>query len=57
MKKTRYTEEQIAFALRQEEAGTPVMDIIRKLGVSEPTFYQRPNSRLGSRPIRAYPLR
>ena len=30
MKKTRYTEEQIAFALRQEEAGTPVADIIRK---------------------------
>jgi putative transposase len=34
MKKTRYTEEQIAFALRQAEAGTPVEDICRKLGVS-----------------------
>jgi putative transposase len=40
MKKTRYTEEQIAFALRQEEAGTSVADIIRKLGVSEATFYR-----------------
>jgi putative transposase len=40
MKKTRYTEEQIAFALRQEEAGTPVADILRKLGVSEATFYR-----------------
>lgn len=40
MKKTKYTEEQIAFALRQEEAGTPVADIIRKLGVSEATFYR-----------------
>ena len=40
MKKTRYTEEQIAFALRQEEAGTPVADIIRKMGVSEATFYR-----------------
>jgi putative transposase len=39
MKKTRYTEEQIAFALRQAEAGTPVEDICRKLGVSEATFY------------------
>jgi putative transposase len=40
MKKTRYTEEQIAFALRQEEAGTPIADIVRKLGVSEATFYR-----------------
>jgi putative transposase len=40
MKKTRYTEEQIAFALRQAEAGTPVEDICRKLGVSEATFYR-----------------
>jgi putative transposase len=40
MKKTKFTEEQIAFALRQEEAGTPVADILRKLGVSEATFYR-----------------
>jgi putative transposase len=40
MKKSNYTEEQIAFALRQEEAGTPVADILRKLGVSEATFYR-----------------
>lgn len=40
MKKSRYTEEQIAFALRQAEAGTPVEDICRKLGVSEATFYR-----------------
>ena len=40
MKKTRYTEEQIAFALRQAEAGTPVEDICRKPGVSEATFYR-----------------
>ena len=40
MKKPRYTEERIAFALRQEEAGTPVADVIRKLGVSEATFYR-----------------
>jgi putative transposase len=38
MKKTKYTEEQIAFALRQEEAGTPVGDICRKMGISEATF-------------------
>ncbi len=40
MKRTRYTEEQIAFALRQHESGTPVEEIIRKMGVSEPTFYR-----------------
>jgi putative transposase len=40
MKRKRYTDEQIAFALRQAETGTPVEEICRKLGVSEPTFYQ-----------------
>jgi len=40
MKKTRFTEAQIAFALRQAESGTPVAGIIRKLGISEQTFYR-----------------
>lgn len=40
MKKSRYTEEQIAFALKQAELGTPVSEVCRKLGVSEPTFYR-----------------
>ena len=40
MRKSRFTEEQIAFALRQSESGTPVSDVIRKLGVSEQTFYR-----------------
>lgn len=38
--KKRFTEGQIAFALRQAESGTAVTAIIRKLGVSEQTFYR-----------------
>ena len=40
MPRTRFTEEQIAFALRQHEGGAPVAEIIRKLGISEQTFYR-----------------
>ena len=40
MRKTRFTEEQIAMALRQGEVGTPVGEICRKLGVSEQTYYR-----------------
>jgi len=39
MKRKGFTEEQIAFALRQAENGTSVEEICRKMGVSEPTFY------------------
>jgi len=39
MKKSKYTEEQIAFALRQTETGTSVQEVIRKMGISEQTFY------------------
>ncbi len=35
IKKKCFTEEQIAFALRQAESGTPVKDVVRKMGVSE----------------------
>ena len=40
MKRKRFTEEQIAFALRQAESGTSVEEIFRKMSVSEPTFYR-----------------
>ncbi len=35
----RHSPEQIAAALRQAEAGTPVTELIRKLGIHENTFY------------------
>jgi putative transposase len=38
--KNRFTEEQIVFALRQAEGGTPVTEICRKMGVSEQSFYR-----------------
>ena len=40
MKKSRFTEEQIAFTLRQAESGTAIQEITRKLGISEQTFYR-----------------
>lgn len=38
-KKSRYTEEQIAFALKQAETGMPVAEVIRRIGLSKQTFY------------------
>ena len=40
MKKSKFTEQQIAFALRQVETGTMVKDVIRQLGITEQTFYR-----------------
>jgi putative transposase len=40
MKRKRFSEEQIAFALRQAESGTTIEESCRKLGISEPTFYR-----------------
>jgi len=39
VKKSKHTEEQIAFALKQAELGTPVEEVCRKLGISDATFY------------------
>lgn len=39
MKRSKFSEEQVAYALRQAESGTPVIDVCRQLGVSEATFY------------------
>ena len=39
MKKSKFTDEQIAFALKQAEVGTPVEEVCRKMGISDATFY------------------
>ena len=38
--KKRFSEEQIAFALRQAESVIPVGEICRKMGITEQTFYR-----------------
>ncbi len=39
MKKSKFTESQIIFALKQAETGTKVEEVCRKMGISEATFY------------------
>ncbi len=39
MKKTKFTEQQIVFALKQAETGVRVAEVCRKMGISEATFY------------------
>jgi len=39
VKRSKFTDEQIAFALKQAEVGTPVEEVCRKMGISDATFY------------------
>ncbi len=39
MKKSRFTEEQVAYALKQVELGMAVGEVCRKMGIAEATFY------------------
>lgn len=39
MKRSKFTDSQIAFILRQAEEGTPVSEVCRKAGISDATFY------------------
>jgi putative transposase len=39
MKKSKFSEAQIAFILRQADEGTPIAEVCRKAGISDATFY------------------
>ncbi len=39
MKRSKYTESQIVFAIKQVEMGTRLSEVCRKMGISEATFY------------------
>ena len=39
MRKSTFTDEQIAFALKQAELGISVEEVCRKMGISDATFY------------------
>lgn len=51
MKTSKFTEEQIAFALKQAEVGTSVEKMCRKMGISTP------RSTTGGRSTGAWPPR
>ena len=40
MKKSRFTEQQIVYAIKQVEAGVPISELCRKYGISQQTFYR-----------------
>ena len=54
MKRSRYSDEQIAYALRQAETGTAVADVCRQLGISDTTFcvWKKKYANLGATELR-----
>jgi putative transposase len=54
MKKSKFTEQQIIFVLKQAETGVPVEEVCRKIGISQATFYnwKRKFSGLGTSELR-----
>lgn len=50
MKRKRFAVEQIVAVLKQVELGMPVGDVIRKIGISEQTFYRWKKQYAGLQP-------
>lgn len=57
MKKSKFTEAQIVFALQQAESGVTVAEVCRKLGISEATFYNWKKKYSGLGPVELRRLR
>jgi|SRR5215216_1720783 len=57
MKKSKFTESQIVFALQQAESGVTVAEVCRKLGISEATFYSWKKKYGGLGPVELRRLR
>ena len=57
MKKSKFTEAQIVFALQQAETGVTVAEVCRKLGISEATFYSWKKKYSGLGPVELRRLR
>ena len=57
MKRSRFSEPQIAFVLKQADDGTAVAEVCRKAGISEATFYNWRKKYVGLMPSETKRLR
>ena len=57
MNRSRFTDEQISYALKLAEQGTPVKDVCRQFGISEATFYVWRKKFAGLGPLEVRELR
>ena len=57
MKKKRFSVEQIVAVLKQAELGLPVVDLIRKVGITEQTFYRWKKQYSGMKSVQIHELK
>ena len=56
MKKSQFTEEQIAYALHRHDAGMSVAQVTRRLGISKQTCYRWKKKFAGLAPFKGTPV-